>query len=226
MPVNELADQPYLMNETLYTAAFVLPITAAPIVDGAIHVHDGRILAVGPRELLLRSAAQAKLVDFGQAILLPPLVNAHTHLELTDFDQWLAAADEPVAPADFAEWILQVIRVKRDLQHDDFVASLKNGLRQSLACGTGVVVDITSRPELAEVYYGSPLLGRIDCELIGRLPVAIPALLERAEQWLAGRPQPGAAVGLDRGLSPHAPYTVSEEILAEVVALAETRHAA
>ena len=161
-----------------------------------------------------------------EGIICPGFVNAHTHLELTDFDRWLAAADEPVAPKDFAEWILQVIRVKRDLQHDDFVTSLNNGLRQSLEYGTGVVVDILSRPELAEVYNGSPLLGRIDCELIGRLPIALTPLLERAEHWLTGRPKPGAGEGLDRGLSPHAPYTVSEEILAEIVALAEARHAA
>ena len=214
------------MNEAIYTAAYLLPITSAPIFNGAMHVRNDRIVAVGSRESLLQSAPKIEVIDFGQSILMPPLVNAHTHLELTDFDRWLAADDEPVVPKDFAEWILQVIRIKRDLQNDDFVTSLNNGLRQSLECGTGVVVDILSRPELAEVYNGSPLLGRIDCELIGRLPIALTPLLERAEQWLAGRPQPGASEGLDRGLSPHAPYTVSEEILSEVVALAETRRAA
>lgn len=214
------------MNDILYTAAYVLPITGTPIDNGAVHVRDGRILAVGTIDSLQRTAAQVEIIDFGQAILMPPLVNAHTHLELTDFKLWLAAADEPVTPSDFAEWILQVIRVKRNIQHDDFVLSLNNGLRQSLACGTGVIVDILSKPELAEVYLDSPLLGRIDCELIGRVQDAMSALLERSEQWLHGRSQSGKGVGLDRGLSPHAPYTVASDILTEIVALAETRHAA
>lgn len=214
------------MNDILYTASYVLPITGAPIIDGAVHIRDGRIQAIGTRKSLLPTTLQANVVDFGQSILMPPLVNAHTHLELTDFEQWLAAADLPDEPADFAEWILQVIQVKRDLQQDDFVASLKNGLRQSLECGTGVVVDILSKPEIAEVYLGSPLLGRVDCELIGRLPEALSPLLERAEQWLAGRTLQKQGGGLDRGLSPHAPYTVTPDVLAEIVALAETRRAA
>lgn len=214
------------MNETLYTADFVLPITSPPIKNGAILTRDGRILTVGPREELQRSTPDVEIVNFGQAILMPPLVNAHTHLELTDFNQWLEASDETTTPKDFAEWILQVIRVKRGLHHDDFVESLKNGLHQSLACGTGVVVDILSKPELAPVYAGSPLLGRIDCELIGRLPAALTPLLDRAENWLAGRQPYIKRNGLDRGLSPHAPYTVSPEILAEIVALAEARQAA
>ncbi|MBE0499871.1 MAG: amidohydrolase family protein [Desulfuromonadales bacterium] len=211
------------MNETLYAAAFVLPMTAAPIIDGAIHVRDGRIIAVGTRATLCSATPLVELVDFGAAILMPPLVNAHTHLELTDFKKWRSAATtESIPPEDFAEWILQVIRIKRERSHDDFCTSLKNGLRESLASGVGVIVDILSLPELADCYDGTPLLGRIDLELIGRDPKFVQPLLKRAEKWLAGR----TPDGFDRGLSPHAPYTVSAEILSEIVNFAEARRVA
>jgi cytosine/adenosine deaminase-related metal-dependent hydrolase len=210
------------MNETLYRAAIVLPVTSAPISDGAIHVRDGRIVAVGTSVSLRRAAPDVEVVDFGQAILMPPLVNARTHLELTDFKQWKSDEGESSPPEDFAEWILQVIRIKKDRSHATYAASLKNGLRQSLACGTGVVVDILSIPELAECYDETPLLGRVDLELIGRDIKALHPLLERAEKWLSDR-KPS---GLDRGLSPHAPYTVSEDLLTEIVAFAEVRRSA
>ncbi len=211
------------MKETLYRAAYLLPITAAPITDGAILVRNGRIVSVGSFASLSSAFQDVPVVDFGQAILMPPLVNAHTHLELTDFPRWLCDVDEQALPEDFAEWILQVIRVKRERSPEEFVDALKNGLRQSLSCGTGVIVDILSRPELVEVYNSSPLLGRVDFELIGRDSTALPTLLNRAEEWLSGRIN---SVGLDRGLSPHAPYTVSKEILTGIVAFVETRRAA
>jgi cytosine/adenosine deaminase-related metal-dependent hydrolase len=217
------------MNETVYTAAFVLPMTSAPLANGAIHARGDRIVAVGPFAALQAASPKVKVVDFGSAILMPPLVNAHTHLELTDFPQWQAEAKQTDTPDDFAEWILQVIHVKRERQHNDFFTSLTNGLRQSLASGTGVVVDILSKPELAEAYNGSPLLGRIDLELIGQDRKALDPLLERAAQWLAGRSaaQPtDQACHLERGLSPHAPYTVAPELLKQFVAFAETHLAA
>lgn len=211
------------MKETLYRAATLLPITAAPIADGAILVRGGRIVSVGPFASLRSAFPDLPVVDFGRAILMPPLVNAHTHLELSDFPRWISESDEQAYPEDFAEWILQVIRVKRERSPEEFADALKNGLRQSLSCGTGVVVDILSRPDLAEAYNGSPLLGRVDFELIGRDSTALPTLLKRAEEWLAGRIN---SAGLDRGLSPHAPYTVSKEILTAIVAFVEARRAA
>ena len=61
---------------TSYTADWVLPITSAPIGRGSITVQDGRIAAIGER-------AAADAVNLGRAAILPALVNAHTHLELS-----------------------------------------------------------------------------------------------------------------------------------------------
>ena len=84
--------------QTLYRARFVLPITASLIEDGAILVESGLIRAVGNYHDLSVAHPDASLVDFGEAVLLPPMVNAHTHLELSAFPKWAAAAGEPQAP--------------------------------------------------------------------------------------------------------------------------------
>lgn len=203
-----------MSDTTLYTARYLLPMVAAPIEDAGLLVRNDRIVAVGRRRDLSRDATAAVTIDFGDSILLPPLVNAHTHLELTDFPLW-SATEPPVPPEDFVGWILQLIRIKRARTMEQMLASLRRGLNALLHSGTGAVADILSQPELAAAYTDTPLLGRVDLELIGRGETARGPLHERAGAWLSGDAAP-LARHLRRGLSPHAPYTVAPENLGEI----------
>ena len=72
----------------LYLAAHILPVTG-PVVSGggAVAARDGRIVAVGAedevrRELAAQGVAPATIRehDFSDSVLLPGLVNVHTHL--------------------------------------------------------------------------------------------------------------------------------------------------
>src|SRR5215471_6774730 len=85
---------------SLYSARWVLPISSPGIEDGAVAVDGTRILAVGPRQTLAQQFPAASKRDFANAAILPGLVNAHSHLELTvmrgllereehDFFAWL-----------------------------------------------------------------------------------------------------------------------------------------
>ena len=72
------------------SAAWVLPIASPPIRDGGVLVDGGRIVAVGPwAEIAAHAAAweangaAVGRRDLGDAVLMPGLVNAHTHLELS-----------------------------------------------------------------------------------------------------------------------------------------------
>ena len=69
---------------TIYSAKYVIPIDAPPIDGGALLALDGKIAAVGSLAELKRSYPEAEVIDFDQSIIMPRLVNAHTHLELTD----------------------------------------------------------------------------------------------------------------------------------------------
>ena len=140
------------MALTLYTARYLLPIAAPPIEDGALLVADGRILAVGSRPALYRTSAGGKQTDFGDAVLMPPMVNAHTHLELSSFPAWATAAGEAEAPEDFVDWILRLVRVRRNVDVHQVRESLASGLEESLRSGTGAVGDIfTTLPVLASI---------------------------------------------------------------------------
>ena len=201
------------MNPTrIYTARYLLPICAPPVEDGALCVRDGRILAAGRRSEVCREAPGVPCTDFGDAVILPPLVNAHTHLELTHFPRWRTEAGETAVPESFVDWILQVIRVKRALPLDAYRPSLEEGLRLSLAAGTGAIGDILSCFPAREAYRGSPLRGRTYLEALGRDPARCRQLLAAIADLL----EEGSFGPLEAGLSPHSPYTLSREYLEDV----------
>lgn len=200
----------------IFAARYLLPIGAPLVEDGALLVEGSRILAVGRRKELAAAHPAAALVDCGEAVLLPPLVNAHTHLELTDFSVWSAAAGEAGEPADFAEWILHLVRVRRSVGAAAVRASLCHGLQQSLAAGTGAVADILTTLEAAGGYAGMPLYGTVFAEVLGVDAGQVSGRLAAIAGCLPT--PPGSA--LRWGLSPHARYTLSRSTFDSALAFA------
>ena len=58
-----------------YRAAWALPIAGPPIEDALFAIDRGRIVSVGS------DGGQAD-VELGSVVVLPGLVNSHTHIEL------------------------------------------------------------------------------------------------------------------------------------------------
>jgi 5-methylthioadenosine/S-adenosylhomocysteine deaminase len=84
------ADKEDIMNvaaswELIVLGGTVLPMTegSTPIANGAVAVADGRIAAVGPAEELLEMAPTGELVNAADCLILPGLVNTHSHLAMT-----------------------------------------------------------------------------------------------------------------------------------------------
>lgn len=200
---------------TLYLARYLLPISAPPIEDGAMLVRNGRIAAIGRRRDLL-AGFSGDVVDFGEAALLPPLVNAHTHLELTRFPRWAARAGEEDQPTTFVDWISWLIRVKRGLSSAELNDSIRDGLHQCLQTGTGALGDILSRFILPPDYAESPLFGRVYLELLGLDPAVWGAALDGAAGLLSG----DHFGNLQPGLAPHAPYSLSRQAMTAIFSTA------
>lgn len=196
----------------IYTARTLVPGDAPPIEGGALLDQGGRIAAVGTLPEIKRSHPGTEIVDFGEALLLPVLVNTHTHLELTDYPLWAEAIGETEAPKDFVDWILRLIRVKRPLDKRRFYDSVANGITQSVAAGTGAIGDILSHYPSRKAYQGAPLLGTLYLESLGQDP----AVIQRVRQRLETALQDHRAGPLPLGIAPHAPYTISGTYLADL----------
>ena len=190
--------------QLLLRARIVLPVSRPPIHDGAVLVRGRRIVAVG-RWRDLSSRARAKVVDLGEKVLMPGLVNAHCHLDYTDM------AGQFLPPKVFTDWLKLITTTKGGWSRSDYVKSWLNGAAMLLRTGTTSVADIEAVPEVLPEVRGATPLRVFSClEMIGikghRQPRAI--LHEAVERIEALK---GCRGGV--GLSPHAPYSTLPELL-------------
>ena len=200
---------------TLYTASWLYNPGQPPIPGGAVAVQDGHILAVGPATELVMRFGQPT-ADYPGCVILPGFVNAHTHLELTHFPAWRLRGGLDYHPRRFVDWIVQMVKVRRGVTAEETGLSLKAGIAACLRAGTTSVGDIVTAPELLAAYEGSLLAGRLYLELIGQeLTIFEPRLRKALQAALALN-------GTQRaGLSPHAPYTLSQAVLPGIAAAAQ-----
>src|SRR4030095_1667369 len=114
-----------------YHARWVLPISRPPVEHATVVEHEGRIVYVGTRD----DAPGGLDVELGDVALLPGLVNAHTHLELTVMRGFLEELD-------FRSWILRLTRARREvLSPEVLVDSAKAGIAEGLLAGVTTYAD-------------------------------------------------------------------------------------
>jgi 5-methylthioadenosine/S-adenosylhomocysteine deaminase len=200
------------MRARRLSARWVLPIAGPALERGALLIGaDGRILAVGPDAAVPRPP-DTTAEDFGEALLLPGLINTHTHLELTGLD---LGPPEP----DFAGWIRRVRSDKASRTPEAFRAAARRGLADCWAAGVTTVADTGDSGAVIEALAECGGSGIAYQEVFGPHPDQRDASLAGLQQAVArlGR-YAGGRVRI--GVSPHAPYTVSGPLYAATAAWA------
>jgi len=195
-------------------ARVVLPVSAPPIDDGAVSISGGRIAAVGRwREVSRKNSGE--VLDLGETLILPGLVNAHCHLDYTDMAGMIPA------PRHFTDWIKSITTLKAGWSYTDYAESWINGAHQLLRHGVTTVADIEAVPELLpEVWAATPLRVFSFIEMTGVKSRRSPrAILHEAVETIERLPRSHCGAGL----SPHAPYSTTPELLAVSAAIARRR---
>ncbi len=188
----------------LLSARWLFPIAVPPIPDGAVAIRGGKLAAVGSRRDVGRAFPGATQWDLGEAALLPGLVNCHTHLELS-------AIASP-GPADsFASWAVRLIETRRALPPGVLAAGTRAAATELLHSGTTCVGDISSAGESLGPLRSLGLRGVVFRELLGLPSEEAEARAEAARLGLQTMRE-AAGNRLKIGLSPHSPYSLSEEL--------------
>ncbi len=191
------------MTKFSLTARWVLPIEGDPLEGAVVTIDDGVIV-----DVVDRSAAAGPVQDLGDVVLLPGLVNAHTHLEFSQLPQPLGTPGMSLP-----EWIRLVIG---DRKRRDSTAGIAAGLRESLECGVTALGDIATSTQ-SDLPQPRPHLLAFQ-EVIGFSAGRLESVLTDARQRLdnsrdsTSRRSPSAT-----GVSPHAPYTVHPQLLERLV---------
>lgn len=122
----------------LHRASWLLPMNSPPVPNGAVLLGKDSILASGPYETVKATApSHCVQVDHGDAALLPALVNAHTHLELSGLRGKI-----PLPQAGFEGWLRELLAQRASQTPRQQIQGRKEGEREILSTGTGLYADI------------------------------------------------------------------------------------
>jgi cytosine/adenosine deaminase-related metal-dependent hydrolase len=175
---------------------------------------DGRIVAVGP-DSAVPAPLGVPVERLADAVLLPGLINTHTHLELTGFDG-------QVPEDDFPAWIRRIIALKADRTPAEFLDAARQGIRDGWAAGITTIADTGDSGAAIEALTGLGASGIAYHEVFGPHPDQVEAAINSAARRLEELDRlTGPRVRL--GISPHAPYSVSGPLYRRVAALAAER---
>jgi aminodeoxyfutalosine deaminase len=187
------------------TAQFVLPVSQPPIRDGALLI-DGCIRAVGPRAVLKKGYPGVRWVDLGTAILLPGLVNVHTHLELS-------ALRGRIPPGhSFVDWVINLLETRSSLTSETYTRAVEQGITELVRSGTTCVGEVSSTGASFAGLKKSGLRGVVYHEVVGPDDARADGIAEMAFGHLEVMREGARGGLLEIGISPHAVYSVSPRL--------------
>jgi cytosine/adenosine deaminase-related metal-dependent hydrolase len=175
---------------TSVSADWVLPVDGPPIRDGYVAWEDGRISAVGEG----RGDRH-----YDGAVILPGLVNAHSHLEYAVYAGF--GDGEP-----FGTWLATHIARKRALAYEHMLDIARQGAAECLAGGITTTADYSFSGAAVTAAAELGLRATVYLEVFGSDPK------ETEAQFEATRERVAESELVRIGISPHAPYTCSVDV--------------
>jgi cytosine/adenosine deaminase-related metal-dependent hydrolase len=177
------------------------------IENGAIAINKGTILAVGKEDNIRKRFSSHRVIYLENVVLMPGLVNLHSHLELPPLL-------EHVRGKSFPDWIINLIRAKKDLNNKDYQHATRINIDTLIQTGTTTVGEICTHGISPALLKKSGLRAVVFHEIISmnRDQITLPL-------WSFFRP----SSLMQSGLSPHSPFTVSEPSLKAIRALLQRK---
>jgi len=192
------------MREIIIRARRIVLGNGAHIENGYIAIWGSRIKAVGTWH---RDApfSSRKIFDVGHSILLPGLINAHSHLCFTG----MVGMFDP--SKGFHSWVKAITCEKNKWTPDKFLRSWITGCQMLLKSGVTTTLDVVSVPELfPDILDVTPLRVIPFLEVTGiKSRIAPDESAAQVRQTLLKWQSEGRFVGV----SPHSPYATTPQLL-------------
>ncbi|GJQ60033.1 MAG: metal-dependent hydrolase [Candidatus Scalindua sp.] len=172
------------------------------IKNGAVIIKNNKINFAGNFNEIDKSQQQS-ITDLGNAAIVPGLINAHTHLELTHLDGRIDFTGS------FADWISKIIQAKKAWTVQDSTLSVRAGIKKCIEAGTTTIADVTRNGFSLSELQKCTLRKFVFCEVINFDPSQAEETVIDFKSRIKGTNEDHL---LEVGIFPHSPYTVSKEL--------------
>ena len=197
--LREGIERSLVVPSMLLRARTILPLNTPAVEDGAVRVDGTRIVEVGKRGDLVAYSGE-EIVELGESVLLPGLINAHCHLEYSTLRHAIAP------PNSFTEWVQRINSIKRQLGPEDILTAIDRGFAEAQRYGTTSICSMVAFPDLLPQLPSPELRTWWFYEMIDvRHRVTSEEVVAGALTFFDRQKDPL----IQFGLNPHAPYTAS-----------------
>ena len=192
-----------------YHARWVAPIVAPPIEQGWVEVEGGAVRTVGAGKPP-RGDSLTRDIDLGCACILPGLVNAHTHLELS-------AQRGAVPPAStMPAWAAALMRRLEGEPPGAGNEAMHGAIDEMYRAGTALIGDIANTPDSVAALEAGPVDAVVFREVLG-FDVSEDGAASMVEE-LAGLTSRRSDARVSLRAAAHAPYSVSPALFRALTA--------
>jgi 5-methylthioadenosine/S-adenosylhomocysteine deaminase len=197
----------------ILSAEWLLPISSEPILGGAIAITETKIAAVGTKKELIKIFPEAKHENFGESVILPGFVNAHSHLEITAMRGFLDDVEQ-----EFYSWLIKLTKTRAEkLNAKDIEISAIFGALEGVRAGVTCFGDIgrfgkAGFRALKENHLRGVLFQ--ETEFSPKNEEAENDFAQLKKRFLKLKESETELVKV--GISPHAPYTVSRKLFEKI----------
>jgi cytosine/adenosine deaminase-related metal-dependent hydrolase len=213
IPVTKSPNSPHL-----HIARWVVPVSRPPIENGAIATFEGKIVEVGPASEF-RSSYLAEIIDYGDSILCPALINTHSHLELSPLKRRLSPTGS------FVDWIRSLIEARGLIRPGEWEPAIYQAIKEMQENGIIAVGDVGNLdviPLFSSRKDGIwPFRGVFFQELVCPIPNGTKEEIPLSAPFVNGKiTEPVDILGpsFHYALSAHSPYSVAPQVLKAIKA--------
>ncbi|MDQ1728099.1 MAG: 5-methylthioadenosine/S-adenosylhomocysteine deaminase, partial [Pyrinomonadaceae bacterium] len=187
------------------------------VADGAVAIQGGRIVALGESRDLLRMYTAPERVDASGKLIIPGLINGHTHIPMTLFR---GLADD----LDLQDWLTKYIfpAEAKNVSEEFVRVGTRLGLAEMIRGGTTTYCDMYYFEDAVADETAKAGVRGVLGETVIDFPVADNKTNAEAMAYVARFVQKWQGNELIiPAVAPHAPYTVSEEHLKAIRAFSD-----
>ncbi|MCD6385124.1 amidohydrolase family protein [Candidatus Sumerlaeota bacterium] len=184
---------------------------------GVVVSPEGKIIAIEKIDHIRREYS-GRIVEFECGTIIPGLLNAHTHLELSHLKGKVQASSS------FANWLQEIALHRIMFDREQAIASARESIKAMIAQGVTTIADVVSEnitPLLLAEY--KHLRKFYFFEIAGWTEEQATNMMNRLTERIRGLEQYNDTMTF-YGISPHAPYSVSESLLRNAVAFSNREH--